>query len=88
MTEHTLILLRHGESEWNALNLFTGWVDVDLTDKGATEAGKAGELSSPHPGCSARRGAHLGASPSHHARRIWRSNSATGTGSRSVGRGG
>ena len=29
----TLILLRHGESEWNALNLFTGWVDVDLTDK-------------------------------------------------------
>ena len=40
----TLILLRHGESEWNALNLFTGWVDVDLTDKGRTEAARGGEL--------------------------------------------
>ena len=34
----TLILLRHGESDWNAKNLFTGWVDVDLTDKGEAEA--------------------------------------------------
>ncbi|MEP7368174.1 MAG: histidine phosphatase family protein, partial [Dermatophilaceae bacterium] len=34
----TLILLRHGESEWNAQNRFTGWVDVDLTDKGRAEA--------------------------------------------------
>ena len=40
----TLILLRHGESEWNAKNLFTGWVDVDLTDKGTTEARRGGEL--------------------------------------------
>ena len=40
----TLILLRHGESQWNALNLFTGWVDVDLTDKGRVEALRAGEL--------------------------------------------
>lgn len=40
----TLILLRHGESEWNALNLFTGWVDVDLTEKGMAEAVRAGEL--------------------------------------------
>ncbi|MDT5103696.1 MAG: 2,3-bisphosphoglycerate-dependent phosphoglycerate mutase, partial [Mycobacterium sp.] len=40
----TLILLRHGESEWNALNLFTGWVDVDLTDKGRAEALRGGEL--------------------------------------------
>jgi 2,3-bisphosphoglycerate-dependent phosphoglycerate mutase len=40
----TLILLRHGESEWNALNLFTGWVDVDLTDKGRAEAARGGEL--------------------------------------------
>jgi 2,3-bisphosphoglycerate-dependent phosphoglycerate mutase len=40
----TLILLRHGESQWNALNQFTGWVDVDLTDKGRTEAARAGEL--------------------------------------------
>ena len=39
-----LILLRHGESQWNALNLFTGWVDVDLTDKGRAEALRAGEL--------------------------------------------
>ena len=34
MGDATLVLLRHGESDWNALNLFTGWVDVDLTDKG------------------------------------------------------
>ena len=40
----TLILLRHGESEWNAKNLFTGWVDVDLTEKGRTEAQRGGEL--------------------------------------------
>ena len=40
----TLVLLRHGESEWNALNLFTGWVDVDLTDKGRGEAVRGGEL--------------------------------------------
>ncbi len=41
---YTLILLRHGESEWNAKNLFTGWVDVDLTDKGQAEAARGGEL--------------------------------------------
>ena len=35
---YTLVLLRHGESEWNAKNLFTGWVDVDLTEKGRAEA--------------------------------------------------
>ena len=40
----TLVLLRHGESEWNAKNLFTGWVDVGLTEKGATEAARGGEL--------------------------------------------
>jgi len=44
MGSATLILLRHGESEWNALNLFTGWVDVDLTDKGRGEAARGGEL--------------------------------------------
>ena len=32
-----LVLVRHGESEWNKLNLFTGWTDVDLTDKGRDE---------------------------------------------------
>jgi 2,3-bisphosphoglycerate-dependent phosphoglycerate mutase len=40
----TLVLLRHGESEWNALNLFTGWVDVGLTEKGRAEAIRSGEL--------------------------------------------
>ena len=35
---YTLVLLRHGESEWNAKNLFTGWVDVALSDKGKAEA--------------------------------------------------
>jgi 2,3-bisphosphoglycerate-dependent phosphoglycerate mutase len=44
----TLVLLRHGESEWNALNLFTGWVDVDLTDKGRAEAARGGELLAEH----------------------------------------
>jgi len=39
---HTLVLLRHGESEWNAKNLFTGWVDVPLTDKGRDEAVRGG----------------------------------------------
>ena len=39
-----LILLRHGESEWNAKNLFTGWVDVALSDKGRAEAVRGGEL--------------------------------------------
>jgi 2,3-bisphosphoglycerate-dependent phosphoglycerate mutase len=38
------VLLRHGESEWNAQNLFTGWVDVGLTEKGFGEAIRAGEL--------------------------------------------
>jgi len=39
-----LVLLRHGESEWNRLNLFTGWTDVELSEKGRTEAASAGEL--------------------------------------------
>ncbi len=40
----SLILLRHGESDWNAKNLFTGWVDVDLNAKGVAEANRGGEL--------------------------------------------
>jgi len=44
----TLVLLRHGESEWNAKNLFTGWVDVDLTAKGEVEARRGGELLREH----------------------------------------
>lgn len=39
-----LVLLRHGESEWNKLNLFTGWMDVDLSEKGREEAENAGKL--------------------------------------------
>ena len=43
-----LILLRHGQSTWNAQNLFTGWVDVDLTEAGEDEARAGGEpLSQP-----------------------------------------
>jgi 2,3-bisphosphoglycerate-dependent phosphoglycerate mutase len=44
----TLVLLRHGESEWNASNQFTGWVDVDLTAKGRAEAVRSGELMAEH----------------------------------------
>src|SRR5580693_385059 len=43
-----LVLLRHGESDWNALNLFTGWVDVGLTEKGRAEAVRSGELLTEH----------------------------------------
>ncbi len=39
-----LVLLRHGESQWNLENRFTGWTDVDLTDNGRREARAAGEL--------------------------------------------
>ena len=41
---HTLVLLRHGHSDWNAKNLFTGWVDVDLNDQGREEALRGGQL--------------------------------------------
>ena len=41
---HKLVLIRHGESEWNKENRFTGWKDVDLSDKGRSEANAAGEL--------------------------------------------
>ena len=44
----TLVLLRHGESEWNKENRFTGWVDVDLSDKGRQEAKAAGQLLKAH----------------------------------------
>jgi 2,3-bisphosphoglycerate-dependent phosphoglycerate mutase len=39
-----LVLVRHGQSQWNLQNLFTGWVDVDLTEQGRTEAKAAGQL--------------------------------------------
>ena len=44
MSNYSLILVRHGESQWNEKNLFTGWVDVDLNAKGLAEATRAGEL--------------------------------------------
>jgi 2,3-bisphosphoglycerate-dependent phosphoglycerate mutase len=43
MTERLLVLVRHGQSEWNLKNLFTGWKDVDLTAQGVAEAKNAGE---------------------------------------------
>jgi len=48
MSNYRLILLRHGESQWNEKNLFTGWVDVDLSAKGLTEAAHAGKLLTQH----------------------------------------
>ncbi|KUG56944.1 phosphoglyceromutase [Kocuria palustris] len=42
--KYNLILLRHGQSDWNEKNLFTGWVDVPLTEKGRGEATRGGEL--------------------------------------------
>ena len=45
---YTLILLRHGQSEWNKTNQFTGWVDVRLTEQGRGEAARGGELLFHH----------------------------------------
>lgn len=45
---HKLVLLRHGESVWNKENLFTGWTDVDLSEKGIQEAKQAGILMKDH----------------------------------------
>jgi 2,3-bisphosphoglycerate-dependent phosphoglycerate mutase len=42
MTDRVLVLVRHGQSDWNLKNLFTGWRDVDLTEKGVAEAREAG----------------------------------------------
>ena len=41
---YKVVLLRHGESTWNQENRFTGWTDVDLSEKGLAEAKKAGEV--------------------------------------------
>ena len=42
MSDRLLVLVRHGQSEWNLKNLFTGWKDPDLTEQGITEAREAG----------------------------------------------
>ncbi len=49
-----LVLLRHGQSLWNAENLFTGWYDVDLTVQGEEEARAAGRLLASEPGLDLR----------------------------------
>jgi 2,3-bisphosphoglycerate-dependent phosphoglycerate mutase len=49
-----LVLLRHGQSTWNAKNLFTGWVDVDLTEEGRAEATAGGRLLADEPGLDLR----------------------------------
>jgi 2,3-bisphosphoglycerate-dependent phosphoglycerate mutase len=43
-----LVLIRHGQSQWNVENRFTGWADVDLTENGLTEARKAGIILKNH----------------------------------------
>ena len=43
-----LVLIRHGQSEWNLSNLFTGWVDVDLSEKGVEQAKAAGKAIKEH----------------------------------------
>ena len=48
MSERLLVLVRHGQSEWNLKNLFTGWKDVDLTDAGVAEARTAGKKLKAH----------------------------------------
>lgn len=48
LSDNVLVLVRHGESEWNRLNLFTGWRNPDLTDKGLIEARVAGRMIKDH----------------------------------------
>ena len=64
----TLVLLRHGESEWNKANLFTGWVDVPLSEKGRG-GGRARRRAAGRARPAARRAAHVGAAPGHQHRR-------------------
>ena len=60
-----LVLIRHGQSTWNAENLFTGWVDVDLTPAGEAEARAGGELLAAADGPRPAGPAHLGPDPGH-----------------------
>ena len=59
-----LVLLRHGESTWNKENRFTGWTDVDLSDKGRQEA-QGSRRSAPRRGLRLRRGLHQRAQARH-----------------------
>ena len=58
-----LVLIRHGESEWNKENRFTGWKYVDLTERGKAEAHAAGKLLKGR--CRVRRGLHIGSQTRH-----------------------
>ena len=60
MTDRLLVLVRHGQSEWNLKNLFTGWKDVDLTGSGVAEARAAGRKLKAQ-GLDVRYRVHLGA---------------------------
>ena len=78
----TLVLLRHGESEWNKANLFTGWVDVPLSEKGRAEAARGGELLAEQdllPDVL-----HTSVLRARSAPRSWRWPRPTGSGSRSA----
>ena len=65
----TLVLLRHGQSQWNLENRFTGWWDVDLTDKGVAEARAAGGCSRPRASISTA--ASPASRPARSARSTW-----------------
>ena len=84
---YTLVLLRHGQSTWNLENLFTGWIDVDLTEQGAAEARRGRRRTSRArascpTSCTRRCRCARSTPPSS------RSTSAAGRGSRCGGRGG
>ena len=83
----TLILLRHGESDWNQKNLFTGWVDVDLTATRARPRRAAAASCCATPACC-RTWCTRRCCAARSAPRTSRSTSPTGTGCRCAGRGG
>ena len=59
MSDRLLVLVRHGQSEWNLKNLFTGWKDPDLTEQGVAEA-QGGRPQAEGAGSDVRRRLHLG----------------------------
>ena len=48
MAKYTVVMVRHGESAWNAENRFCGWYDADLAETGVNEAKNAGKVGNPH----------------------------------------
>ena len=66
MSKYSVVMIRHGESEWNQKNLFCGWFDSDLSDAGRAEAeaaGKALKGSFYHTNCYHTLIPHLGITP-------------------------